>query len=108
LPSLLFFAWNPGLVRGQTRVPKRSYVLAIILTVLSVLYFIGGWRYGVKYEGIEYTQNVCFVNVFWVGVLAAEFVLAGARPSFQRNLTVHWLFFAWLGWYAFPWLGELS
>jgi hypothetical protein len=26
--------------------------------------------------------------------------------SFASNLIFHWLLFAWLGWFAFPYLGE--
>jgi hypothetical protein len=27
--------------------------------------------------------------------------------SFRNSLFVHWMLFAWLAWYAFPYLGEL-
>ena len=30
LPVLLFFAWNPGLLRGQVGTPKRTYVLVAL------------------------------------------------------------------------------
>jgi hypothetical protein len=28
-------------------------------------------------------------------------------PSFRTNMFFHWILFAWLAWFAFPWLGEL-
>src|SRR5205823_5196857 len=31
VPSPLFFAWNPSLLRGEARIPKRSYYLLTIL-----------------------------------------------------------------------------
>jgi|SRR5581483_5736581 len=108
LPSLLFLAWSPGLMRGQVVVPKRSYCLLAVLTVLSVFYFVTGWRLGVEYEGIEYTRAVCFINIISVAFLAAAFVrVRNIGPSFRSNLLLHWALFAWLAWYAFPYLGEL-
>ena len=29
------------------------------------------------------------------------------RPSFLVNAAAHWVIFAWLSSYAFPWLGEV-
>jgi hypothetical protein len=108
LPSLLFVAWNPGLMRGQVNVPKRSYVLMTVLTILSVFYFVMGWKLGVEYEGIEYTRAVCLINVAWIALLTLAFVRARkTRPSFMSNVLLHWALFAWLAWYAFPYLGEL-
>jgi hypothetical protein len=49
VPTLLFFLWNPGLGRGETKVPKRSYTLLAVATLLSVLYFVSGWKLGVQY-----------------------------------------------------------
>ena len=45
-PMLLFFLWNPGLFRGEVKVPKRSSVLLVIATLLSVPWFVVGWKYG--------------------------------------------------------------
>lgn len=108
LPTLLFFGWHPGLFRGEAKVPKRSYVLFLIATVLSVVYFIASWKWGVQYQGVRYTQAVCALNAAWISLLGVAFARArkGTR-SFEFSLFLHWMLFAWLGWYAFPYLGEL-
>jgi hypothetical protein len=109
VPSVIFFFWSPGLLRGEARVPRRSYFLTAILAVLSVIYFVGSWKLGVQYEGIEHTRLVCIVNIAWVVFLALGFASDWkARPSFKSNLFLHWMLFAWLAWYAFPYLGELT
>lgn len=108
VPTLLFFIWNPGLFRGDPTVPTRSYVLTAVLAVLSVIYFVTSWSAGVHYQGMENTRTLCLVNILSVISLALGF--SGVRkvgPSFKYNLLVHWMLFAWLSWYAFPWLGEL-
>ena len=108
IPTLLFFAWNPTLFRGVPTPPRRSYILFGVLAALSVVYFVLSWDNGVHYEGRAYTQSIIVVNAAWIALLTVLFVLSRTRKSsFVFNLTLHWLLFAWLGWYAFPYLGEL-
>ena len=107
-PTVFFFAWSAFLFCGRDMVPRRSYVLLIVLTILSTVDFAGGWHYGLKYQGANYTFWVCAANTAWLLVLGFLFARSWRRPpSFMNNVVVHWLLFAWLGWYAFPWLGEL-
>jgi hypothetical protein len=51
LPSLLFLVWNSGLMRGQVNVPKRSHRLLAVLALLSVYYFVAGWKLGAEHGG---------------------------------------------------------
>lgn len=108
VPMLFFFAWNPQLFRGEARIPKRSYVLLLVASVLSILDFVISWNWGLHYEGARYTKEVCLVNILWVGFLAFAFARSWkGTSSFRWSVFVHWMLFAWLAWYAFPWLGEL-
>jgi len=107
-PTLCFFLWSPGLFHGETRTPKRSYVLLAALSISSVAWFVSGWQYGLDYQGARYTSIVAIINVVFVTFLIAAFFRNWSRgPSFKRNLILHWVLFAWLAWYAFPWLGEM-
>ena len=108
LPSVLFLAWNPQFFRAAGKIPKRSYVLLAILTILSAVYLAASWKLGVKYEGPQYTAIICSVNLVWMGFLGLAFGRTlHSSSSFRTSLFLHWMLFAWLGWYAFPWLGEL-
>jgi hypothetical protein len=107
VPALLFFAWNPGLFRGQAIFPKRSIALLGILTALSGLYFTDSWKYGLQYQGARFTYAVCLLNVVWLVVLWSVVIATLRKSSFATNLLLNWVLFAWLGWYAFPYLGEL-
>jgi hypothetical protein len=107
VPALLFFAWNPGLFRGTLQVPKRSWVLLTILTALSTVYFPFSWRYGNEYQGHKYTEIICAINVGCIAILWAVLLRASRLRSFGSNLLFHAALFAWLAWYAFPYLGEL-
>lgn len=107
LPVLFFFAWNPRLLCGQIRTPKRTYVLVFLGVALGAANLIGSWSYGVRWQGVEYTL---FVSAESVACMAMLCILLFFRwkdePSFVWNLALHWLFFAWLAWFAFPYLGE--
>ena len=108
LPTLLFFAWNPNLLRDEAKIPKRSYVLFSTAIVLSAVYFIASWKWGIQYQGIRYVQTICAINLVWTGFVAFAFALSLKQSSsFGLNLFLHWILFAWQAWYAFPYLGEL-
>jgi hypothetical protein len=109
LPTLVFFLWNLGLFRGETKISRKSYILLIIVAILSVIWFVVGWRDGLHYEGAGYLYKVCAINIIWFAFLSATFFWysRGKKPSFSLNLALNWALFAWLAWYAFPYLGEL-
>jgi hypothetical protein len=107
IPPLLFFAGNPGLFKGQMQVPNRSLVLLMIATAFSVIWFAESWKYGIEYQGRHYTHAICGLNGIWLAALWIMLASRWHRDSFAGNLLLHWLLFAWLGWYAFPYLGEL-
>jgi hypothetical protein len=108
IPTLLFFAWNPGLLFGDGKIPRKSRVLLAILTGLSVVWFVGGWKFGMEYQGAGYTYTVCILNVASICFLWLIFATNwGKEPSFSINLVSHWILFAWLAWIAFPYLGEM-
>ena len=108
VPMLFFFVWHPGLFRGEPKIPKRSYVLLLVAIFLGVADFVTSWNLGLRYQGPQYIHVVCAVNVVWAVFLAVFFIRAWKNPfTFKSSLFLHWMLFAWLAWYAFPYLGEL-
>jgi hypothetical protein len=108
VPMLLFFAWHPGLLRGDAKIPKRPYVLLIAVTLLDIADFVTSWNWGLQYQGAHYTHVVCTGNIAWAAFLVLDFARTWKKPSsFAYSLFLHWMFFASLAWYAFPYLGEL-
>jgi hypothetical protein len=108
VPTLLFFVWCRALFRGEPGIPRRSYALVAVASLLNVAYFIGSWEFGLHYQGPEYTRFVCYVNVAWMAALVIGFGRAmKVGSTFWTSLALHWAVFAWLAWYAFPYLGEL-
>ena|SRR5882757_6028638 len=108
VPILFFFLWHPGLFRGEARIPKRSSFLLLALITLGVVDFVTSWNWGLHYQGLRYLRAVCTVNAVWAGFLLLAFVRSWkVQSTFKFNLFVHWMLFAWLAWYAFPYMGEL-
>jgi hypothetical protein len=107
VPIAFFFAWNPSLFRGQEIVPQRTCWLLGISILLNVAWFAGGWKWGIQFEGMRYVRIVAVANAAWSALLIALFAAFRKRPSFKKNLFLHWTLFVWLAWYAFPYLGEL-
>jgi hypothetical protein len=108
IPTILFFLWNPWLMLNQrSNVPKRTVLLLAILTILAILDFVSEWNYGIQYRGAHYTLIICILNSAWLALVWWAGIRGLRKPSFQGNLLFHWLLFAWLAWYAFPYLGEL-
>src|SRR5947208_2743915 len=70
IPTLFFFVWNLGLFQGDEEVPKRTYGLLAVASVLNTFGLVGdGWQYGLKYQGARYTYLVSAINFVWVVLL---------------------------------------
>src|SRR5438477_9829405 len=95
VPALLYFAWTPCLFRGDSQVPKRSWVLLAGLSLLCVAYFVSSWGYGNKYQGHDYTLAICAVNIVWLLGLWATIYRSSRVCSFRANLFFHAALFAW-------------
>jgi hypothetical protein len=108
VPSIFFFLWNPGLLLNRRpNVPKRTIALLGLLTLLTIVDFVFEWNDGVRYQGAYHTMAICIINLVWLVVLWWAVIHWWRQPSFSVNLLSHWFLFAWLAWYAFPYLGEL-
>lgn len=106
IPALLFWAWSFHLFRGATRLPVKSAFLFWVLVALTLLYFAFSWSYGVVWQGYLHVFVVVGFNLVSIYILWRFLRNAKIQTSFRHNLIFHWALFAWLGWLAFPYLGE--
>ncbi len=106
-PVIVFFLWNPSLLNEKANVPKRTIAAVALLSTLTIVYFATSWDYGVQYQGARHTVIMLIISSAWLALLWSLIVRCWRQPSFTTNLLLHWVLFAWLGWYAFPYLGEL-
>jgi hypothetical protein len=106
VPALLFWAWSVQLFRGEPNLPLRSALLFWALVALSAVYFVAMWEFGLQSQGNVHVVSVAAFNV--AALVALWWLLTNARskPLFRRSLGFHLALFAWLAWFAFPFLGE--
>jgi hypothetical protein len=102
-----FVAASFHLWSGRAGIPLRSIVMLGVFAALSVAWFVGGWSYGVQYQGLSHTSWVASSNAVLLTTALALLLLNRRAPRFGLNLAFHSVTFVWLAWCAFPWLGEL-
>ena len=90
---------------------KNSGVVVLCVSsaflIVSVIYLVGSWSYGVRWQGLSHTIIVSAVNIVGVSIVAALAWLGFRQGSKRRQREAYFIMFAMLSWCAFPWLGEL-
>jgi hypothetical protein len=102
-----FLLWSVHLFFGSTAIPLRSVLLLALGVVLSIPYFGFSWSYALKYQGMAYTIAIAAINIAAIAFLIFYGWTARRSPSFAKSYLFHLCLFAWLGAFAFPWLGEM-
>jgi len=104
---LFFLLWTAPATWCAAKPPTRTIVLSLLMVLLSAASVILGFSYGVEYQGWGYVIGVVIISViFWVAILALA-VIAVRSKRVKWNVAFHIVFFAWLAWYAIPYMGEL-
>ncbi len=80
---LLFFLRNPALFRGEAKVSKRPYALLVAATLLSVPWFVMGWKYGLEFQGSKYNYSVLATNI-----RMASWTVGSGRPQSEGRAFV--------------------
>ena len=108
LPNAAFFLiWSIYTVKGKFLLNKPTRIFSSILIFLSVLFCIISYSYSVQYQGLSHTLIMYAYNLFFIGCLYKLYLINRSNPTENNCLVFNVLLFSWLGWSAFPWLGEL-
>ena len=106
VPPILFWAWAPHLFSGRHEVPRRTIWLFGTLVVLSIVWFVVGWKDGLQYEGLDFTVGTAAISLMCAALIALLLRRSRRSSSFEAALGATWLIFAWVLTFAFPYLGE--
>jgi hypothetical protein len=105
---LLYVVWSLPLLRRPERVSRRTRIAAVGLVILSFPHFVLLWRHALETRGSgPHATALTLVNALAGVVLLALYRRNTKAPSYLSNFLFHWVLFAWLAWFAFPWFGEL-
>ncbi len=107
LPIGLFLLWGWPLFHGKPTGRKRTRAAAAVIGLLSLVWFRGGWDYGLKYQDFHYTLTTAIGSFVFAAAIAAILASRERADRFAWSLAANFLLFAWLLTYAFPYLGEL-
>jgi hypothetical protein len=104
---IFFLIWTYPTTWLDPVPPKRTVLLSVVMIVISAVSIAFGYSYGLEYQGDDYTLKVSVVSIAsWIGILTLAF-LAMRNKTRAWNVAYHLFFFAWLAWYAIPYMGEL-
>ena len=103
LMGLAFVLWNS---RSDV-LPRRTLVLVAAVALLSGAWFLVGWPYGVRYQGLEHTLICAVLSGVLLIVTILQSWLAIRSRSRADAIVTHMILFAWASSYAFPYFGEL-
>jgi hypothetical protein len=102
----VFLLWYPR-PDGERRLRLRSVVLALGALALSLQCCVEGPVYGLYYQGVSYVGGVILVNVACWSAIFVLGLTAALRPGRLTNWIFEVVLFAWIAWFAFPYMGEM-
>jgi len=105
--AIFFIVWSFPTLRIHPALPRRSIWLFLLFAPMSALFLWASWPYGLKYQGLHHTVLVSTFNAAFILALSGLVIVGRRSPARFISLAFHTLLFGWLGWCAFPWLGEL-
>ena len=103
----LIYAAEFYLLSGKANFGKIVLTASLVLSALSILYFLASWEYGLKHQGELHTRIVAVENVVGFLALSSLSILGLLRASKTLQRAANLLLFVLLTWCAFPYLGEL-
>jgi hypothetical protein len=105
--AIVYLAWSLPAIRGAPLIPRRSTVLFGLLSLLSVAWLGSGFSDAIKYQGWTHALWISFADLFLIGIAAGIHARNRATPTDLTFAGFHVAMFVWIGWVAFPWMGEL-
>ena len=103
----LYLIWSFFFINKSLKISKPTIAISLILIILSLVFNVHGYEYGIKYQGLLHTFVMYSYNISFLVALMLIFKSNKTNPTLNNCLGFNVILFSWLGWSAFPWLGEL-
>jgi hypothetical protein len=105
--ALLFLLSTRSTAHENFKISRLFTGISASLVSLSIMFLFVAYDYGVKYQGLNHILFMYLFNGIFICSLIAAYIANNRKPSINNALVFRVLLFCWLGWCAFPWLGEL-
>lgn len=99
--------WCAPLLRGDGRIPTRTVVLAWLVAVTSLGWFVSAAVQRLNSDGPLYTATMIAASAALGTVTMFTLRRAQREPGIRASALAHGCLFAWFVSYAYPWFGEV-
>ena len=103
----LYLIWSFFFINNSLKISKPTITFSLIIIILSIAFNVHGYEYGIKYQGLLHTAIMYSYNIGFLVALMFIFKENKTNPTLNNCLGFNVALYSWLGWSAFPWLGEL-
>ena len=107
LLPLLYFPWGLPILSGKKSIPQYSLWLSTIIMTLSIVWILSNIELGNRFRGIHFTRMMLILHGLFAVILFSLAWWNRRDTEYWQNYVFHLLFFIWLVWLSFPWMGEL-
>jgi len=107
---IIFITLNLFLLKESNtkKVPKTLTFILAIFSILSLLSIITSWNYGIEYQGKAHTVGILLINILIISLMWTLWFFIRKNCNFKKLLILSVVFYSWIFWSAFPWLGEMG
>jgi len=105
--ALVFLISTLSLTEQDSKLTKPFTIFCGIIILFSIVFFVFTFSYGVIYQGLRHTLLMCIFSGTFIVAIFVAYKLNNQKPNINNALAFRVLFFSWVGWVSFPWLGEM-
>ncbi len=103
---LVYFGWLRPAWSGRVQFTTRTWLGLLCLLALSVYWYLGGWVFGMRWQGRTYTVGCAIIGAFLFMTVVAAGMIGRWASAPAVALFGRWVALVWVVTYAYPWLGE--
>ena len=102
----LFYFASRRVDSERSRLSKRSLIALGLGAIACAAFSYFSWSTGVEFQGKYFVHACALINTLAVSCLLSIWAMNHWRAVPYSAIAFHFALFAWLGTYAFPYIGE--
>ena len=107
LVAVFVAVWCWPLVRGNDQVPTRTIVLAWIVGITSIAWYVAVVIQDLQTASLAYSAIMAGASTSLAVATLLTLRQARRHPAIWRSALAHGILFVWLVTYSYPWFGEV-
>ena len=109
VPAIIFLVINYHLFIPSTSnvLPRRNFVVLILMTAISVSWHIASYDAAIKWEGLQFYLSMIAINILAISILGWTCYRLRHQATWMQSCLASTGIFFWIFWSAVPYFGEL-